>query len=67
MFSFDLIKGTAIPQKISKWLLKLQILQLIVCKPGCNFINFEINLSFLIKPFFYVTKKSRLKFKYLEN
>ena len=30
-------------------------------------INFEINLLFLIKPFFYMTKKSRQKCKYLEN
>ena len=39
----------------------------IVCWPGCIVINFEINLIFLIKPFFYVTKKSRKKIKYLEN
>ena len=24
----------------------------IVCQPGCDFINFEINLIFLIKPIF---------------
>ena len=29
--------------------------------------NFEIKLIFLIKPFFYMTKKSRQKFKYREN
>ena len=29
--------------------------------------NFEINLIFPIKLFFYMTKKSRQKFKYLEN
>ena len=28
---------------------------------------FEINLIFLIKPFSYMTKNSRQKFKYLEN
>ena len=39
----------------------------IVCFPGCDVINFEINLISLIKPFFYMTKKSRQKFKYLEN
>ena len=39
----------------------------IVCFPGCDVMNFEIILIFLIKPFFYMTKKSRLKFKYLEN
>ena len=30
-------------------------------------MNFEINLFFLIKPFFDMTKNSRQKFKYLEN
>ena len=39
----------------------------IVCFPGCDVINFEMNLIFLIKPFFYMTEKSRQKFKYLEN
>ena len=34
-----------------------------VCFPGCV-ISFEINL---IKSFFYITKKSRQKLKYLEN
>ena len=34
----------------------------IVCFPGCYLINFEINLIFLTKPFFYVTKKLRQKF-----
>ena len=35
--------------------------------PGCDVINFEINLIFLIKPFFYITKKSIQTFEYLEN
>ena len=39
----------------------------IVYEPGCDIIDFEINLIFLIKPFSYMTKKSRQKFKYLEN
>ena len=39
----------------------------IVCWPGCDVTNFEINLIFLIKPFLYMTKKSRQKLKYLEN
>ena len=39
----------------------------IVCFPGCDVITFEINLIVLIKPFYYMTKKSRQKFKYLEN
>ena len=34
----------------------------IVCFPGCNFINFEVKLIFLFKPFFYMTEKSRQKF-----
>ena len=34
--------------------------------PGCDVINFEINLISLIKQFFYMTKKSRQKFKYLK-
>ena len=37
-----------------------------LCFPGCDIINFEINLIFLIKLFFYLTKMSRQKFKYLE-
>ena len=39
----------------------------IVCFPGSDVINFEINFIFLIKPFFCMTKKSRQKHKYLEN
>ena len=39
----------------------------IVCWPGCNGMNFEINLIFLIKAFLHVTKKSKQKLKYLEN
>ena len=30
-------------------------------------MNYEINVIFLIKPFFYLTKKSRQKFKCFEN
>ena len=33
----------------------------IICFPGCDVINFEINLSFLIKTFSYMTKKLRTK------
>ena len=39
----------------------------IICYPCCDVIKFEINLIFLIKPLFYMTKKSRQKLKYLEN
>ena len=38
----------------------------IVYFPGCDVIIFEIKLIFLIKPFFYINKKSRQKLKYLE-
>ena len=33
----------------------------------CDAINFEINLSFLIKAFSYMIKNSEEKFKYLKN
>ena len=39
----------------------------VVCFSSCDITNFEINLVFLIKPFFYMIKESRQKFKYLEN
>ena len=31
----------------------------IICFPGCDVKGFEIKLIFLIKPFIYMTKKSR--------
>ena len=40
---------------------------LIACFPGRDVINFETNLILLVKLFFYMTKKSRQKFKYPEN
>ena len=39
----------------------------IVSFSGCDVRNFEINLIFLIKLLFYMTKNLRQKFKYLEN
>ena len=39
----------------------------IICCPAFDAINFEIDHSFLIKPFFYITKKSGQKCKYLKN
>ena len=39
----------------------------IVGEPGCDVINFGINLIFLIKLFSYMIKKSKQKFEYLEN
>ena len=35
----------------------------IVCWPGFDVINFKTNLTFLIKPFLYMTKMSRQKLK----
>ena len=38
------------------------------CLPVCKVINFEINLSFLIKPFSYIwPKNSEQKLKYLQD
>ena len=39
----------------------------IACFPGCDVINFEINLFFLIKSLSYMSKKWRQKLKYLEK
>ena len=39
----------------------------IICFLVCDIISFEIKLSFLIKPFSYMTKKSGRKLKYLQN
>ena len=39
----------------------------VVCFHGCDAMNFKVSLIFLIKPFFYMTKKSRQKSNYLEN
>ena len=39
----------------------------IVRERGCDVINFEINLIFAIKRFFYMSKKSRQKSKYLKG
>ena len=39
----------------------------IVSCPACDVMNFQINNSFLIKPFFYLIKKSAQKCKYLKN
>ena len=39
----------------------------IACFAGCDVIIFEINLISLIKPFFYMTKSSRQKIKYLSR
>ena len=39
----------------------------IICFLVYDVINFEINFSFLIKPFYYRTKKSGQKCEYLKN
>ena len=39
----------------------------IVCWPSCDVISVEINLFPIIRLYFYMTKKSRQKCKYLEN
>ena len=39
----------------------------IVFFSGCDVMNFQIDLIFLIKPFFYMTKKSRQKLKALRT
>ena len=39
----------------------------IICKSGCDVMNFEVNFIFLIKLFSYMTKKTWQKRKYLEN
>ena len=40
---------------------------IIIFRPACDVINFEINLGFLIKPFSDMTKKSGQKFKDFKN
>ena len=39
----------------------------IVCLPGDEIINFEINLSFFIKPFSYMLKNSGQNIQYFKN
>ena len=39
----------------------------ITCCSGCDVIMFEINLSFLVRPFLYMTKKVRTKILENEN
>ena len=39
---------------------------IVIFLTGCDIINFEINLTFLIRPFFfYMSKKLRQKFREL--
>ena len=39
----------------------------VTCFPVCDVVNFETTLSFLIKPFSYMTKTAGRKCKYLKN
>ena len=39
----------------------------IVCYAVCDVINFENYISFLIKPFSFINKRSSRKFEYLKN
>ena len=39
----------------------------IICYSGCDVRNSEINFTFLIKSFSFVTKNSRQTFNYLQN
>ena len=56
---------------IASWPLLLEILVnaciVIICFADSDVTDFEVKLIFLIKPFPYMTKKSRQKFKCLEN
>ena len=45
----------------------MQDMYIVVCYTGCDAINFEIKIVFLSCRFFYMTKKLRQKFIYLEN
>ena len=59
------------PNFIVWWPLLLKILGNMyigsVCYPVCDVITFEINLAFLIKPFFYLTKQPRQKLNILRT
>ena len=39
----------------------------IICLPVCEVVDFKNKLSFIIKPFSYMTKKAEQKFKHLKN
>ena len=68
-------KGLGIVSPFCVWFLKknifFEILSnmciTVVCFSGFDVISFKINLIFQPKLFFYMTKKSRQKYKYIEN
>ena len=39
----------------------------VIYNPGCDAMNFEVNVIFLIKPFFLHDQKVVTKYKYLES
>ena len=39
----------------------------VICYPGCDVMDFEIKLIFLMEPFFLRDQKVMTKPKYLEN
>ena len=68
--------GTSLPVSFFAWFLKKKSFSLYILLteqislsgfPGCDIIDFKVNLTFLIKPSFCMTKKPRQKIKYLEN
>ena len=46
---------------VTAWLPIILEILVNMCIPGCDIMNFEIKLISLIKPFFCMTKKSKLK------
>ena len=68
---FMILNSINWPNFITKFHLLLEIFGTmyiaIVCFTCFEVVNFEINLTFLIKLFFYMTKNANQKFKYLEN
>ena len=68
---FIMLYSINIPNFIAWLSLLLEILVnmciVVICCPVFDFINFEINLNFLINPFSYMTKMSEQKFKHLQK
>ena len=62
-YAFLMLYFTNWPKSIAWLSLLLEILGnmcvVIICCPICDVISLGINLSFFIKPFFYITEKAR--------
>ena len=43
------------------------MLNVIIFLPICDFPDFQINLGFRIKPFYFMMRKPGQKFKYIKN